>query len=183
MSRIGKKPIIIPQGVEININQNKVEVKGPKGSLIRQLRPEIKIEQKGDKILVSLEKNKEKIKQLKAFWGLTRMLLYNMVEGVTKGFEKKLEIEGIGYKAEVAGKELILSVGFSHPNKLMIPDGLEVKVEKNIIIVAGINKELVGHFASQIRKVRPTEPYKGKGIKYQGEVVRRKAGKKAATEK
>ncbi len=183
MSRIGKKPIIIPREVEVDIQANKVTVKGPQGSLEREFRPEIKIDKKDGLIEVSLKKTKERIKEQKAFWGLTRKLIYNMVEGAAKGFEKKLEIEGIGYKAEIIGEEIILSAGFSHPVKLKIPPGLKVSVEKNIITVFGADKELVGHLAALIRKVRPTEPYKGKGIKYQGEVVRRKAGKKVTAEK
>ncbi len=183
MSRIGKKPITILPEVEVTINGNKVIVKGPKGELCKEFSPQIEIASKDDNILVSLKKTKEKIKEQKALWGLTRMLIFNMIEGVKNGFEKKLVIEGIGYKAELSGEELILWVGFSHPVKLKIPQGIKVSLEKNIITVCGFDKELVGHFASLVRRVKPTEPYKGKGIKYQGEIVRRKAGKKVATEK
>ena len=118
--------------------------------------------------------------QAKALWGLFRALIANMVEGVTNGFKKELEIQGVGYKASVEGQDIVLNMGFSHPVKLGIPEGIQVSVEKNIIIVSGINKELVGQFAANIRKVKKPEPYKGKGIRYVGEIVRRKAGKKAA---
>jgi len=120
-------------------------------------------------------------KQTNAFWGMTRALLFNMVYGVVSGYEKKLEIQGVGYRAAVDGKDLNLSMGFTHPVKIKAPEGINFLVEKNIVTVSGINKELVGHIASKIRKVRPPEPYKGKGIRYLGEVVRKKAGKKAAT--
>jgi len=178
MSRVGKKPIIIPEGVEIKIDGQKVTVKGPKGEISREFRPEIKIEMKDDEILVSPQREREKLKEIRALWGLTRMLIFNMVEGVTSGFEKKLEIEGIGFKAETSGEEFVLYVGFSHPVKLKIPEGIKISVEKNVIVVSGIDKELVGQFSAIIRKTKPVEPYKGKGIKYAGEIVRRKVGKK-----
>ncbi len=180
MSRVGKKPILIPQGVEVKIEGNKVSAKGPKGEISREFLPEINIAMEGDKILISPQKGKEEIKQVKSLWGLFRMLIFNMVEGVSSGFEKKLEIEGIGFKAEVSGDQFILNVGFSHPVKLKIPEGLKISVEKNVVTVSGIDKESVGQFAAIIRKTKPTEPYKGKGIKYAGEVVRRKVGKKVA---
>lgn len=179
MSRIGKKPILIPESVDIKIEGGKVSVKGPKGEISKEFRPEIKVEVKNDKILVYPKQ--EGLKETKALWGLTRMLIANMVEGVTAGFEKKLEIEGIGFKAEVSGEEIVLYVGFSHPVKLKIPQGIKVSVDKNIISVAGIDKELVGQFAAVIRKVKRAEPYKGKGIKYVGEIIRRKVGKKVVT--
>lgn len=177
MSRIGRKPIQIPQGVEVKIDGSQVIIKGTKGELSQEFRPEIKIEMKENQILVFPRKEG---RQTQALWGLTRALIANMVKGVTEGFEKKLEIQGIGYKAEVKEKEVILYVGFSHSVKIKIPEGISIVVEKNIITVSGINKELVGQIAAIIRKTRPPEPYKGKGIRYVGEIVRRKVGKKAA---
>lgn len=176
MSRIGKKPILIPEGVEVNIEDNKVTVKGPKGELQEEVRPEIKVEEKEGKIFISPQRE---TKKTKAFWGLFRALIFNMVKGVTEGYEKKLQIEGIGYKASLEGEKLVLHVGFSHPVEIKQPQGINFLIEKNIITVSGINKELVGQVAAKIRKVRPPEPYKGKGIRYVDEVVRRKAGKKA----
>ncbi len=178
MSRIGKKPIEMPEGVEVKIEDNMVTVKGPKGELQKEIRPEIKVEIKDNEILVSPEKE---TKRTKAFWGLSRTLISNMIEGVTKGYEKKLEIQGVGYKANLEGEDLVLQVGFSHPTNIKKPEGIEFSVEKNIITVSGINKELVGQTAAKIRKVRKPEPYKGKGIRYLGEEVRRKPGKKVAT--
>lgn len=181
MSRIGKKPILIPDGVEVKIEDSKITIKGPKGELQREIRPEIKIEIKEGKILTIPEKE---TKKTKAFWGLTRALVFNMVKGVTEGYKKKLQMEGVGYKANLEGEDLILQVGFSHPVKIKKTEGIEFSVEKNIITVSGIDNELVGQLAAKIRAVRPPEPYKGKGIRYVGEQVRRKAGKKAAaTEK
>ncbi len=189
MSRVGKKPILIPQGVEIKIQGNKVTVKGPKGEISKDFRPEISIEMKEDKIFVLpqkeiLEKKKisgRKAKQVKSLWGMTRMMIENMVKGVVSDFEKKLEIEGVGFKAEVVGQEVSLSVGFSEPVKTKIPEGLNVSIQKNVIAISGIKKDLVGQFASILRKVKPAEPYKGKGLKYQGEIIRRKVGKKVVT--
>lgn len=183
MSRIGKKLIEIPEKVEIKIEGQKVVVKGVKGELSKTIRPEIKVELKDGKVLVQPFAGKENLKKTKGFWGLSRMLINNMIEGVTNGFEKKLEIKGVGYKAESSEKEVILYAGFSHPVKFKIPEGIKISVEKNIIIVSGINKELVGQFAANIKKTRPAEPYKGKGIKYLGEKIIRKVGKKAATAK
>ncbi|MBU2635054.1 50S ribosomal protein L6 [Patescibacteria group bacterium] len=178
MSRIGKKPITIPQSVEINIDGNKISVRGPKGELRKEVPLEIKIEIKDDKIFVSPGKE---TKRTKAFWGLFRTLIFNMVKGVTDGYEKKLEIHGVGYKANLEGEDLVLLVGFSHPVKIDRIEGIEFSVEKSIITVSGIDKELVGQIAAKIRKVRKPEPYKGKGIRYLGEEIRRKAGKKVAT--
>ena len=178
MSRVGKKPIQIPQGVEVKISGQKVMVRGPKGELSREVRPEIGVEVKEGKILVS---PKIETKKTKALWGLTRALIANMIKGVTEGYEKKLEIEGIGFRASVEGENLVLSVGFTHPVKIKAPEGIKFSVEKNIITVSGTDKELVGQMAAKIRAIRPPEPYKGKGIRYVGERVRRKVGKKAAT--
>lgn len=176
MSRIGKQPIDIPAGVEVKINGNLVMVKGPKGELQREIVREMKIEQNGQQIILTPAINNKKTS---ALWGLSRMLIANMVEGVTTGFEKKLEIEGVGFKAAPAGADLNLSLGFSHPVVFRAPAGVSFKVEKNVITVIGINKEMVGQAAANIRKLKKPEPYKGKGIRYQGEVVKRKAGKRA----
>ncbi len=173
MSRVGKKPIIIPAGVEVKITNNLVEVKGPKGELSQQIRPEIGLEAKENEIIVSLKTEDN------AYWGLSRSLIANMIEGVTQGYEKKLEIEGLGYKAAIEGETLVLNVGFSHQVKIAPPKGIKFTVEKSAMTVAGIDKKLVGQIAANIRKVRPPEPYKGKGIKYAGEIIKRKAGKKA----
>ncbi len=176
MSRIGKQPIIIPKEAAVKIENGIISVKGPKGELSYKMRPEIKAEIKDGSIVVYpiLE-----TKKTSAFWGLTRALISNMVKGVTQGYEKRLEIEGIGFKAIVEGKDLVLSLGFTHPVFVKAPEGAQFKVEKNVIVVSGFDKELVGKTAAHIRSLKKPEPYKGKGIRYQGEVVRRKAGKKA----
>lgn len=178
MSRIGKRPIEIPEGVEVKIDSQKVSVKGPKGELFREVRPEIKIEVKEGKIALS---PKMDTKKTKAFWGLEAALLNNMIKGVTGGYEKKLEIQGLGYKASLEGNELSLRVGFTHPVEIKKPEGIDISVEGNIITVSGIDKEKVGQVAAKIRKAKPPEPYKGKGIRYVGEEVRRKVGKRVAT--
>jgi large subunit ribosomal protein L6 len=178
MSRIGKKPIEIPKGVEVKVEGDLVKIKGPKGELSQKIRPEIKIEIKEGKIFVF---PKIETKKTKAFWGLTRTLLANKVKGVVEGYEKKLQIEGLGYKAEMEGENLVLMVGFSHPVKVEAPKGIKFSVDKNIITVSGIDKELVGQTAAKIRKIRPPEPYKGKGIRYLGEVIKLKPGKKIVT--
>lgn len=178
MSRIGKKPIEILKGVEVKVESNTVFVKGPKGELQKDVPLEIKIEIKGNEIFLSPEKE---TKRSKAFWGLFRTLIFNMIKGVTDGYEKKLEIHGVGYKANLEGEDLILLVGFSHSVKIDKVEGIKFLVEKSIITVSGIDKELVGQIAAKIRKVKKPEPYKGKGIRYLGEEVRRKTGKKAAT--
>ena len=177
MSRIGKQPIQIPDKVEVKIEDDLVIVKGPKGELRQKLVPEVKVEMKDRELRVDIEnKNAKKEKSL---WGTFRQLINNMVVGVSAGFEKQLEINGVGYRAEVKGKELVLSVGYSHPVNFKIPDGIDIKTEKNIITVSGIDKQLVGETAARIRRIRKPEPYKGKGIKYVDEVIRRKAGKQA----
>ncbi|MCD6500538.1 50S ribosomal protein L6 [bacterium] len=178
MSRIGKKPILIPPKVEVKIEGQKVTIKGPKGEISQEVPDEILIEKKENKIHVSLKK---KTKQSRALWGLWRALLENDVKGVTLGFEKKLEIRGVGYRAALeADRTVKLEVGFSHPIKLKIPQGIEVSIEKNIVTVSGIQKQKVGEFAAKLRKIKPVEPYKGKGIRYLGEKVRKKEGKKVA---
>ena len=176
MSRIGKKLIEIPQGVKIEILDKEIIVSGPKGELKQIIHPEIKVESKDGKILVSPKT--ELSKKGRGLWGLYRALISNMVEGVSKGFEKKLEIEGVGFKASVEGDNLVLNIGFTNPVKIKKIDGVDFSVEKNVIIVSGSDKERVGHIAALIRKQKKSEPYKGKGIKYQGEKIRRKEGKK-----
>ena len=177
MSRIGKKPIEIPSGVSVQIEGRRVQVTGPKGELSREFRPEIAVEQKDGSLVVSPMQDSRLAKSL---WGLTRTLISNMIQGVSQGYEKRLEIEGVGYRAAAERNSLVLDVGFSYPVKLEAPEHTSVAVDKNVIIVSGIDKEQVGRFAATIRKVRPPEPYKGKGIRYEGEVIRRKLGKKAA---
>ncbi len=180
MSRIGKQPISIPDGVEIKIEGKEITVKGPKGELKRIVCPEIEAEKKDKEIIVSIKKGlPANDKKAKSLWGLTRTLIYNMVEGVVKGHEKKLEIQGVGYRANMEGENLVLLVGFSHPVNIKKPEGINFIVEKNIITISGIDKELVGQTAAKIRKVKKPEPYKGKGIRYVGEIVRIKVGKKA----
>lgn len=179
MSRIGKKFISIPESVEIKIQDQQVLVKGPKGELKQFLPDFVKIEIKNNQLKVLVEKPAEK--KQRACWGTFASLISNMVQGVTKGFEKKLELVGIGYRAKREGDKLILNIGFSHPVEFLISENIEAKVEQNTIILQGIDKQLVGEVAAQIRKLKKPEPYKGKGIRYAGEVVRRKAGKKVAT--
>lgn len=176
MSRIGKLPIAIPAGVEVKIEDgNLISVKGPKGSLQRKLSADMNIAMENGQITVSRPNDLKKFRELH---GLTRTLINNMVEGVTKGFEKTLEINGVGYRAAKQGKKLVLTLGYSHLVDIMDPDGIETVVEgQNKIIVKGINKEQVGQFAAEIRTKRPPEPYKGKGIKYDYEHIRRKVGK------
>ena len=182
MSRIGKKPIQIPEGIKAEIGDQNLKFLGPKGELQIELPRDIKIELKDNKILVSLKKENPS-KKAKSLWGLYRALIFNMVQGVGKGFEKKLEIEGIGYKAMVDGENLVLNVGFINPIKIKKPEGINFSVEKNVITVSGINKQIVGQISAIIRKAKKAEPYKGKGIKYQGEKIRRKEGKKVVSAK
>ena len=194
MSRIGRMPIAIPAGVTVEVAENnKVTVKGPKGTLERVLPSEMDIKVEGAEVLVSRPNDLKKIKledghvvvtrpndlkKMKSLHGLTRTLINNMVVGVTTGYEKKLEVNGVGYKAAKAGKKLTLSLGYSHPVEMEDPEGIETVLDgQNIIIVKGIDKEKVGQFAAEIRDKRRPEPYKGKGIKYADEVIRRKVGK------
>ncbi len=180
MSKIGKKPIQVPKGVEVKIDGNLISVKGLKGELKRNLDRAVSVAFADEKITVSL-KTDSSDKKILAVWGLTRALLANMLKGVSEGFEKNLEFEGVGYKANVKGDELELNLGYSHPINIKTPAGITFKVEKNVIKISGIDNELIGHIAAEIKSKRPPEPYKGKGIRYAGEVIRRKAGKKAAT--
>ncbi|UMX47561.1 MAG: 50S ribosomal protein L6 [Candidatus Nealsonbacteria bacterium DGGOD1a] len=177
MSRIGKKPIIIPSGVDVAIDGANITVKGPKGQLSRDFGSEVLITKEASVLTVN-PANESKV--ARAMWGTVRMHLANMVQGVTQDFVKQLQIEGIGYRAAIEGKGLVLNMGFSHPVAINAEPGVVFKVEKNIISVSGCDKELVSKVAAQIRRVRPPEPYKGKGIRYVGEKVRKKVGKKAA---
>ncbi len=175
MSRIGKLPIPIPKKVTITIEGQKVTVKGPKGELSRVLPPEIAVEQQEETIVVKPQNDSRRARQR---YGLCRTLVANMVEGVSKGYEKRLLIQGVGYRAQVQGKTLVLNVGYSKPVEMPAPEGIQVAVENNTnVIVNGINKELVGNTAARIRAVRPPEVYKGKGIRYAGEMIKLKAGK------
>ncbi|MCG3087823.1 50S ribosomal protein L6 [Sporosarcina cyprini] len=176
MSRIGKKPIEVPENVTVTISDdNHVTVKGPKGELTNTFNTDIKIEQEGNVITLIRPSD---AKEHRSIHGTTRSLLNNMVVGVSQGFERTLELVGVGYRAQLQGKKLVLNVGYSHPVEFTPEEGIEVEVPSNTkIIVRGINKERVGALASNIRQVRPPEPYKGKGIKYEGEQIRRKEGK------
>ena len=175
MSRIGKLPVTIPADVEVKLEDgNVITVKGPKGTLTRKLVDEMDIKVEGTEVIVTRPNDLKRNKQLH---GLTRTLIFNMVEGVTKGYTKELEINGVGYRAAKSGKKLTLTLGYSHPVEMEDPEGIETKVDGNKIIVSGINKEKVGQFAAEIRSKRAPEPYKGKGIKYTTEIIRRKVGK------
>ncbi len=175
MSRIGKMPVHVPAGVDVTIDGTTVTVKGKKGELTRTFQPTMVIKQEGDEVLVTPTDDE---RQTNAYWGLTRSLLNNMVHGVSEGFEKKLELVGVGYRASLKGKDLELQLGYSHPVLVKCPDGITFEVPSQTEInVLGASKEQVGQIAADIRKWRKPEPYKGKGIRYVGEYVRRKAGK------
>ncbi len=175
MSRIGKLPVAIPAGVEVKLEDgNVITVKGPKGTLTRKLVDEMTVEVGAAEVTVTRPNDLKKNKQLH---GLTRTLIHNMVEGVTNGYSKQLEINGVGYRAAKSGNKLTLTLGYSHPVEMIDPEGIETKVDGNKITVSGIDKEKVGQFAAEIRTKRPPEPYKGKGIKYATEQIRRKVGK------
>jgi large subunit ribosomal protein L6 len=178
MSRKGKQPISIPKGVEVNISGQTIKVKGPKGTLERQMPDQLKARHEGQELHIELKDGQEEYSNLH---GLYRSLINNIVEGTSQGFERKLEMIGVGYRASVIGQELDLLIGLSHPMRLPIPKGIQVKVEKNTtIILQGSDKHEIGQFAAIIRSKKPPEPYQGKGIRYQGEFVRKKAGKTAA---
>ena len=175
MSRIGRMPVAIPAGVTVTIaDGNEVTVKGPKGTLVRVLPVEMEIKIEDGHVIVSRPND---LKKMKALHGLTRTLIHNMVVGVSEGYTKTLEVNGVGYRAAKAGKKLTLTLGYSHPVEMEDPEGIETKVDGNKIIVSGISKEKVGQYAAEIREKRKPEPYKGKGIKYDDEVIRRKVGK------
>lgn len=176
MSRIGKKGIVIPEKTEVSMEAGLVSVKGPKGSLERVFNSDISITIDGKNISFALTKEN---KQTKALWGTYASHIKNMIKGVNDGFERKLILEGVGYKSQVNGNKLVLALGFSHPVEVEIPQGLSMKAEKNILTISGIDKELVGAFSAKIRALKKPEPYKGKGFHYDNEVVRRKQGKKS----
>lgn len=176
MSKIGKLPVKLPEGIKIEINADTVKISGPRGEMSLKIANVLKLDQENGVLVLSLKKTNPKYF---AIYGTTRALLSNMVQGVSKGWVKELELVGAGYKAELSGKTLVLNVGFSHPVRIEAPEGIGFKVEKTSITVEGIDKELVGQISAEIRAVRKPEPYKGKGIKYKDEVIRRKAGKAA----
>ena len=177
MSRIGKQPISVPSGVTVSIEPGLVRVNGPKGELSERIPRDMKVAQEGEEITVTRPTDRG---EHRALHGLTRSLVANMVEGVTDGFQKTLEIQGVGYRAQLKGKDLELALGYSHPVPVKAPEGIEFEVpQPTRVIIKGISKQQVGEIAAIIRKQRPPEPYKGKGIRYQGEQVRRKAGKTA----
>ena len=179
MSRIGKMPVAVPAGVEVTIaDGNLVTVKGPKGTLTQQLEPSMTIRQEGAELLVSRPNDE---KENRALHGLTRALLHNMVVGVTEGYKKSLEINGVGYRAAKEGNKLILTIGYSHPVEVSEIPGITIEVpQPNQIVISGCDKQMVGQFAAEVREKRPPEPYKGKGIKYTDEVIRRKVGNTGA---
>jgi large subunit ribosomal protein L6 len=178
MSRIGKQIITIPKGTEVKISGGLVSVKGPKGSLAREFPKDILVNIKGDEINLVCENQEDR--KIKALWGTYASHLKNMIIGVNEGYVKKLILEGVGFKSEISGKTINLALGFSHPVKVEIPENLTVTAEKNNITVGGIDKELVGRFAAELRAKKKPEPYKGKGFRYIDEVIRRKQGKKAS---
>ena len=175
MSRIGKKPVIIPSGVKVEKKDLTLTVTGPKGTLNLELHPKVKVEITDKEVNVDVAGKENK--REKALWGLFRSLIQNLTEGVTKGFEKKLEVIGVGFKVAVQGSKIVMALGFSHPVEVEIPKGLTVTADKNIISISGPDKQQVGQFAAEVRELKKPEPYKGKGIKYIDEVVIRKAGK------
>jgi large subunit ribosomal protein L6 len=176
MSRIGKKPIVLPKGVTVDITKNTVKVKGPKGELARSFAPEIEIALENGEVVL---KRSSEARQMRALHGTTRAVLNNMVNGVSQGFTKALQVEGVGYKAEMKGKQLVMSLGYSHPIAVDPPAGISFAWDEKarLITVSGIDRELVGQVAANLRAWRPPEPYKGKGLRYQGEQIKRKAGK------
>lgn len=177
MSKIGKKPIIIPEGIEVKINGDRFELKGKNGEMSVNILPYVKIDVENGRIIFSIKDN---FKQARTNWGTMRALVQNAVLGLGGGFTKILEINGVGFRAETQGNDLVLNVGLSHPIKLSPPKDIKISVEKNIIKVFGIDKIAVGETAAKIRALKKPEPYKGKGIKYQEEIIRRKEGKKVA---
>ncbi len=174
MSRIGRMPIAIPAGVEVKLDGNTVSVKGPKGELTRTVHENMKVEINGAEVLVTRPNDD---KENRALHGLTRTLIANMIEGVTNGYEKKLEVNGVGYRSQVNGNTLVLNIGYSHPVEMPFPEGVKAEVNDKVITISGIDKQKVGQFAAEVREKRPPEPYKGKGIKYIDEYIRRKEGK------
>lgn len=177
MSRIGKKPIAIPKGVEVRLEGDQLIIKGPKGKLNLKVHPDVKLDIADNNIAVSVI---DETRESRSIHGLFRVLIDNMVTGVTKGFERVLEIVGVGYRAELKGRTAVFNLGYSHPINFELPTGIDAKIEKTKITLSGIDRELLGMTAAKIRSFRKPEPYKGKGIKYAGEMIRRKAGKAGA---
>ena len=176
MSRIGKLPIEIPKGVTVNVSGQSVTVKGPKGQLALMAHPSVNVATEGNEVVCT---RREETQEGRAAHGLVRASVANMVNGVSTGFQRKLEINGVGYRAEVSGKKLVLQLGYSHPVEYQLPDGITAVVEKNVLTLSGIDKQLLGATAAKVRSFRPPEPYKGKGIKYAEETILRKVGKAA----
>ena len=181
MSRIGRMPIAIPAGVTVEVNGNKVTAKGPKGELTQEMHPDMIIEVEGSEVLV---KRPSEDKLHKSLHGLTRTLVHNMIVGVSEGYKKELDVVGVGYRVAMEGKKLVMNIGFSHTVNVEPVDGITIEAPApNKIVISGLDKQLVGQFAADVRKKRPPEPYKGKGIRYTGEVIRRKEGKTGAKKK
>lgn len=176
MSKIGKLPVKIADGVKVSLNGSTLDVTGSKGNLKLNIPKGVDTKIEGDKIILSISKED---KQTKSNWGTSKKLIENMIKGVSDGWQKQLELVGTGYRAEVSGTDLILHVGYSHPIKILAPDNISFKIEKGIVTVDGIDRQVVGQISAEIRATRPPEPYKGKGVKYVGEIIRRKAGKAA----
>lgn len=179
MSRLGKQPVTIPSGVEVTFADTVLTVKGPKGTLTRAFPKTDLVSINVDGGIITITPNEKKMDKAAALWGTYAAHVNNMVFGVTEGFKKELEIEGVGYRGEVRGNSIVLNVGYSHPVELLIPEGITATMEKNLITITGADKEVVGQFAANVRKVKEPEPYKGKGIHYVGEYIIRKQGKKA----
>lgn len=177
MSRIGRKPIAIPKGVDIKLEGDLLAVKGPKGELKRRVHPDVQVSMDNDKIVVSVS---DELKGSRSLHGLFRVLIANMVTGVTEGFKKALEVVGVGYRVELNGRTAVFNIGYSHPINFDLPDGVDLEIEKTKLLLSGIDKELLGMTAAKIRSLRKPEPYKGKGIRYADEMIRRKAGKAGA---
>jgi large subunit ribosomal protein L6 len=175
MSRVGKKIITLPNGVTASVSEQVITVKGPKGTLSHTCVPQVRAVTENDTVRVELVATDDK--KGSALWGTTRAIIQNMVKGVSEGFAKSLEINGVGFKAAIQGRKIVLNVGFSHPVEYALPEGIDAAVEKNVITIKGISREKVGQVAAEIRSIKKPEPYKGKGIKYSDEVIRRKVGK------
>ncbi|MDZ7611451.1 MAG: 50S ribosomal protein L6 [Candidatus Moranbacteria bacterium] len=176
MSRIGKLPVELPEGVAAEVKDRSITIKGPKGELSFDFGYKVDIKEENGSIIAS---QRERTKQSKSMWGTARSIIFNMVKGVTEGFEKKLELHGVGYRMDVQGDILKLNLGFSHPVEKKIPEGLQASIDKNVLTISGVNKEQVGEFAAKVRTLRKVEPYKGKGFRYEGEEFIKKEGKRA----
>lgn len=179
MSRIGKKPILLPAGVTVSLDGHRVSVTGPKGTVVVPLHADVDVVHEQESKALVVHVKQPELKEQKALWGLTRQLAANAVQGVQTPFQKALEFIGVGLKVALEGRKLNIEVGFSHPVSFPLPEGIEAKVEKQVVTISGIDKQLVGETAARIRRIKPPEPYKGKGIKYTTETIRRKAGKAA----